>query len=169
VYFVCTVGAVSWGCDPSIVATRKSRQTYGVAVQCPFVHGQHPPSKLVVRNGAEWCSDVFDALILTDQSVAVGDTIVRHYSLSPPAGTATQTATIVIFSSESHKVLFTSDSDVKKCGNLSLGLDTGSAVAACRGREIELRMTFGRTEISVAALDTVSGQCIRAEIDFMSR
>jgi len=74
-------GAVSYGCDPHIITLRKSRLTYGVAIQSRFVRGQHPKSKLVVRDGTEWCRDVFDALVLTNQPVSVGESVTRHYSV----------------------------------------------------------------------------------------
>jgi hypothetical protein len=174
-------GAVSYGCDPSVVKQRKSRLTYGVAVQSPFIRGQHPKSKLVTRDGTDWCADVFDALVLTDQSVAVGETVTRHYSLidtsSGRVGGAMVSTDINIYSSESRRVQFTTDSGVKRCGTLCLEMTEGAArgetesAAARKGaaRDVQLRMTFGSTEISVAAIDTATGRCIRAAIDFLNK
>jgi len=161
-------GAVSYGCDPSIITRRKSRLTYGVAVHSKFIKGQHPKSKLVVHDGVEWCADIFDSLVLTDQSLSVGETITRHYSLVD-SGSGIQTSNIFIYSSESRRVQFTTDAGVKKCGILCLELTEEPSGTPKTARDIQLRMTFGNTEINVAAIDSATGRFIRAAIDFLSK
>jgi hypothetical protein len=74
-------GAVQFGLDPTVVKVRRSRLTYGVGVLNRFNPATHPESKLVVdKGGAEWCTDVFDKFVLTDQPLAVGDVVVRSYT-----------------------------------------------------------------------------------------
>lgn len=34
-----------FGLNPGLVTVRRSKQTYGVGVLKPFVHGVHPPGK----------------------------------------------------------------------------------------------------------------------------
>lgn len=158
-------GAVLFGLDPGIVNIRRSRMTYGVGVLNRFVHGYHLPEKMVVKDGVEWCTDVFDRFVLADQSVAQGDVVVRSYA---PARSSQSKSVIHIFSSSSHNVRYVTDEGVKKCGTLVLDLPRSTAEIRGAKREIQTRMMFGETEIKVTALDVATGKCVRAEIDFLS-
>ncbi|XP_023224233.1 heat shock 70 kDa protein 12A-like [Centruroides sculpturatus] len=158
-------GAVLFGLDPGIVNIRRSRMTYGVGVLNRFVHGYHLPEKMIVKDGVEWCTDVFDRFVVADQSVAQGDVVVRSYA---PARSSQSKSVIHIFSSSSHNVRYVTDEGVKKCGTLVLDLPRSTAEIRGAKREILTRMMFGETEIKVTALDVATGKCVRAEIDFLS-
>jgi len=73
-----TTGAVCFGLDPSTVAVRRSRQTYGVGVVRRFVRGRHPESRLVHRDGVDWCTGVFDRFVGAGDAVFVGSTVTRR-------------------------------------------------------------------------------------------
>jgi len=99
-------GAVCFGMDPTVVKVRKSRQTYGVGVLNRFVHGKHPKKKLVSKDGVDWCTDVFDKFVATDQSVALGDSVLRSYT---PAKAGQKSSIINIYSSDKSKANFITD------------------------------------------------------------
>lgn len=92
-------GAVQFGLDPGVVTVRRSRLTYGVGVLNRFQHGLHPPDKRVVAAGAEWCADVLDRFVAVDESVAVGDVVVRSYT---PATPAQSTVILHLYATERH-------------------------------------------------------------------
>lgn len=92
-------GAVQFGLDPGVVTVRRSRLTYGVGVLNRFQHGMHPPDKRVVAAGAEWCADVLDRFVAVDESVAVGDVVVRSYT---PATPAQSTVILHLYATERH-------------------------------------------------------------------
>lgn len=147
--------------------------TYGVGVLNRFVRGQHPASKLVVKDGDDWCTDVFDALVYADQSVAIGDTVVRRYTLVPgdDNAAAAVSKTVNIYSSETKDVKYVTDKGVTRCGTLELWGD-GTADASreeVRGREVQVRMIFGHTEIKVIAVDVSTRKTVRATIDFLNK
>lgn len=160
-------GAVLFGLDPTVVNIRRSRLTYGVGVLNRFIHGVHPQEKLVVKDDIEWCADIFDKFVLADQSVGLGEAVIRSYT---PAKLG-QTCTILhIYCSERHEAKFITDEGVHRCGSLILDLaDTKYANQVPRRREIQTRMIFGDTEIKVTALDVSTGKCVRAEIDFLNQ
>ena len=160
-----------------MVTVRKSRLTYGVGVLNRFLRGVHPESKLVRRGGgelqqpeAEWCRDVFDLFVAADQSVGLGDTVLRRYT---PAEHGQAATVIHIYSAETSDVRFVTDDGVQRCGTLRLELPTAADSDASdnrgRRREIQTRMTFGDTEIKVWALDVASGRSVRAAIDFLNK
>jgi len=72
-------GAVCFGLDPSTVAVRRSRQTYGVGVVRRFVRGHHPESRLVRRDGVDWCTGLLDRFVGAGEPVFVGSTVTRRY------------------------------------------------------------------------------------------
>ena len=167
-----------FGLDPTVVTVRKSRLTYGVGVLNRFIRGVHPETKLVRRGGgethqpeAEWCRDVFDQFVVADQSVGLGDTVLRRYT---PAEHGQAVTVIHIYSSETSDVLFVTDSGVQRCGSLRLELPSAADESVderggSRRRVIQTRMTFGDTEIKVWALDVASGRSVRAAIDFLNK
>ncbi|XP_022252151.1 heat shock 70 kDa protein 12A-like [Limulus polyphemus] len=159
-------GAVLFGLDPTIVKVRRSRMTYGVGVLNRFIHGVHPPDKLVVKDGVEWCADVFDKFVICDQSVGLGDVVIRSYT---PAKAGQSCSVIHIYNSERDDTNFITDLGVKKCGSLILDLsDPKHLSGVLHRREIQTRMVFGDTEIKATALDVATGTCVKADIDFLN-
>jgi hypothetical protein len=150
-----------------VVKVRSSRLTYGVGVLNRFIHGKHPKDKLIVKDGIEWCTDVFDKFVLVDQSVALGDTVLRSYT---PARIGQKCSIINIYCSEAKDCTFITEQSVKKCGTLCLDLtEVQYQQNLGRRREIQTRMQFGDTEIKVSALDVATGKCVRASIDFLNK
>ncbi|XP_023224777.1 heat shock 70 kDa protein 12A-like isoform X1 [Centruroides sculpturatus] len=159
-------GAVIFGLDPTIVNVRRLRMTYGVGVLNRFIHGIHPPEKLIVKDGIEWCADIFDKFVVTDQSVGLGDVVTRSYT---PAKAGQTCSVIHIYSSERDDVHFITDPGVQRCGTLVLDLNDSKYLTNMpHRREIQMRVTFGDTEIKVSALDLVTGKCVKADIDFLN-
>lgn len=161
-------GAVCFGLDPTIITVRRSRLTYGVEVLNRFNAEQHPKSKMVRKDGIEWCTEVFDVFVTVDQPMALGDTVVRKYA---PAKVGQKTCIINIFSSEKSEVKFVTDVGVIKCGTLTLCLTdiTSADGHAPKLREIQAVMTFGDTEIKVDAVDVTTGTSVGASIDFLNK
>ena len=156
-----------FGLDPTVVNVRRSRLTYGVGVLNRYNKDKHPKSKLVKRDGAQWCTDVFDKFVSVDDSVALGDMVVRSYT---PAKPGQKSSVINIYCAEKGDVLFITDPGVKKCGTLSLDLsEVQYQQNMPKRREIQTRMIFGGTEIRLSALDVASGKCVKATIDFLNK
>ena len=156
-----------FGLDPSVVTLRKSRMTYGVGVLNRYVKGKHPKAKLVKKEGVEWCTDVFDKFVTTDQSIALGDTVIRSYT---PAKPGQKCSVIHIYSSEKSDAKFITDKGVQRCGTLCLDLsNVNYPQNTSKRREIQTRMTFGDTYIKVTALDITTGKSVRASINFLNK
>lgn len=158
-----SAGSVQFGLDPTIVHVRKSRMTYGVGVLNKFKEDQHPAEKRMVAGDTEWCMDVFDKYVLTNQPVALGDVILRSYK---PANQNQKKIQLSIYFTENPNTNFVTDAGVRKCGVLSLDLEESSQTKLSR-REIQTRMIFGQTEIRLSALDVCSGHRVHATIDFL--
>uniref|UniRef100_A0A8C4Q813 Heat shock protein 12B n=1 Tax=Eptatretus burgeri TaxID=7764 RepID=A0A8C4Q813_EPTBU len=160
-------GAVLFGLDPTVVRVRRSAFTYGVGVLNRFVNGKHPPEKLLLKDGERWCTDIFDHFVSAEESVALGEAVVRSYT---PAR-ATQLRIIIhVYCTPTERAQFISDEGVRKCGTLCLQLQamSPSTNGTTARREIQTRMHFGDTELQVTALDVQTGKCVKATIDFLS-
>lgn len=160
-------GAVLFGLDPTIVRVRRSPLTYGVGVLNKFVEGKHPREKLLVKEGKNWCTDIFEKFVSVDQSVALGEVVQRSYCPARPG----QRKTIInIYCCATDDVVYITDPGVRKCGTISLELEAlGHAGSPARGRrEIRASMQFGDTEIKVTAMDIRTSKTVRATIDFLS-
>ena len=168
-------GAVCFGLDPTTVTVRRSRQTYGVGVARRFVRGRHPESKLVLRDGAEWCLNVFDEFVGAGSPVFIGSSVSRPYA---PAIREQSVSIIHVYCSDADQVQFVTDEGVRRCGTLRLDLAdlpppspavaTGAADSK-RPRVIQAKMTFGGTEIKVSAVDVATGRSVRCNVDFLSQ
>ncbi|XP_027486953.1 LOW QUALITY PROTEIN: heat shock 70 kDa protein 12B-like [Corapipo altera] len=163
-------GAVLFGLDPGVVRVRRSPLTYGVGVLNKFVEGKHPREKLLVKEGRNWCTDVFEKFVSVDQSVALGEVVQRSYC---PARPGQRRTLINIYCSARDDVRYITDPGVRHCGTISLQLDgdggDGGDAGPARGRrEIRASMQFGDTEIKVTAVDTRTARTVRATIDFLS-
>ena len=155
-------GAVMFGLDPSLVHIRRSTLTYGVGCLHPFIPQKHPPEKHIVKEGREWCTDVFDTFVYTDQPVSLGHAVIRSYA---PA-TANSTSTVItLYASEKEFVRFVTDPGVRKVAQLRLEMPQLHS----RCRELHMSMIFGNTEVTVEAIDITSGHTAFASVDFLNK
>ena len=156
-------GAVMFGMDPTLVHVRRSVLTYGVGCLNKFVPGKHPPEKRVVKDGVEWCTEIFDTFVYADQAVSLGHTVTRSYT---PAHAGQQSTIISLFASEKEFVRFVTDPGVSRVAELKLEMpDTTGG----KRRELRMSMMFGDTEIHVEAIDCTSGQIANASVDFLNK
>ncbi|XP_045600464.1 uncharacterized protein [Procambarus clarkii] len=166
-------GAVQFGLDPGVVTVRRSRLTYGVGVLNRYQRGLHPPEKRVVAAGAEWCADVLDRFVVVDESVAVGDVVVRSYT---PATPAQSTVILHLYATHRHDAKFVTEDGVERVGTLHLDLTSSRSHhhrqeaqgGGAARREITVNMKFGDTEVKASAVDHLTGQCVKANIDFLT-
>uniref|UniRef100_A0A8C6BSU0 Heat shock 70 kDa protein 12B n=1 Tax=Monodon monoceros TaxID=40151 RepID=A0A8C6BSU0_MONMO len=159
-------GAVFFGQAPGVVRVRRSPLTYGVDVLNRFVAGRHPPDKLLVRGGRRWCTDVFERFVAAEQSVALGEDVLRSYC---PARPGQRCVLINLYCCAAQDAR----PGLRKCGELSLELEPAEGGPHAAGappsrREIRTAMQFGDTEIQVTAVDVSTNRSVRAAIDFLS-
>lgn len=160
---IYVLGAVCFGQDPHVVTSRCSCYTYGVGVLRRFDPLKHDEYKKVSKDGVDWCTDVFDVFVHVDQSVDLGETIVRRYT---PVRRDQNATTINIYSTDKYDVRYISDPNISKCGTLNLTL--ADVIAGSSRREIKTEMIFGDTEIRVRALDVTGGNSVEASVDFIN-
>ncbi|KAH7639079.1 hypothetical protein HUG17_3112 [Dermatophagoides farinae] len=167
-------GACQYGLDPTLIRSRRVRQTYGIAIMERFDQSIHPHSKRMVsaQDQTEWCTDVFDKFVEMNQSIGLFESIKRRYK---PIFSTQNSCIFHIYSTTNMMARFVTDQGVQKCGALYLELDTiqfpngvNPAIQQLLQREIEVEMFFGETEIKITAKDLQTGYDVRSNIDFIS-
>jgi len=180
-------GAVCFGVDPISFTLRRALSTYAVAVTRPFVRGRDPHRKLLRRDHVDWCSDALDVLVSAGQRICLGETVVRLYAPaavgssrggragSPsPTGPSPSKAVFDFYRSDRSDVRYTTDHGVTPCGSLALEFDQQevddaeerSGTTSKSSVVVELRVTFGREELRLCAVDTMSGRSARTTVNF---
>lgn len=152
-------GAVLFGHNPKKIVSRKTKWTYGVQTNRNFQPGDPPDKKFQVEN-VDKCKDIFSVHVGVNETVEVGTPLPpRRYNVLRKDA---ETVDIPIYiSSEAHPK-FTSDSTCSCIGKLTIKPEKSN-----NDREIEVRMTFGGTELIVEAKETRSGNPRVAKFDFL--
>ncbi|CAH1263874.1 HSPA12A [Branchiostoma lanceolatum] len=154
-------GAVMFGHNPSSIAARKSKYTYGTAVCVPF-EPEHHPERLKERiDGKLVCTKVFSKFVEAGQLVAVGE--VSEHSFSP-ASLFSPAMGIEIFRTKEKEVHYCDDEGVTKCGYVVVALPPPIPGLP---RSVRATLTFSGTEIKVDAFALGNGERASTKIDFL--
>ena len=154
-------GAVMFGKKPSKISERVVRTTYGMACTPYFIRGFHREEKKVFVDGNEMCSDKFDVFVRENSTVQNGQKITRHYT---PLRATDINIGLNFYATGNPDEEYVTDPGMTKIGNMTVqSPDTWRG----KGRNIEVSMYFGRTEITATAKDASSGNVARTILDFL--
>ena len=152
-------GAVLFGHNPLQICSRIARCTYGIAINDKFCEGVHTPSKKFVDyQDDEMCSDIFEVLVTKGERVenrGTKTTVLLRSSEKDSIG-------IRIFKTEKTDVTYVDEPEVTKIGEAVLSNFTGD--------NLEVKLTFGFTEMLIEARDTSEKDDfpVKITIDFLS-
>lgn len=157
-------GAVMFGLNPTIIRVRRCPFTYGIGILRRFNQEKHPIEKKITKNSLDWVTDVYDKFVKTNQSISVNETFTRRYAT---INKYDQNQTKVSFYySENDTPEYVTDKDVTKCASIILDLSKFRKDEN-EPREIQIKMTFGETEITLSAVDVITGRCVKSSIEFL--
>lgn len=157
-------GAVEFGRNPAVVASRKSAFTYGFADSEKFDPSKHKKEKKSVVQGEEFCGDIFRKLVEEGEDVAWDETRELIFNVLEAKEYHTHVR-IRFYRTQRRNPLYVDEEGVEEVGSLIVRMPT------TRGRkhEVKLNITFGSTEITVTGTGLVYGSKESAMIDFMTR
>ncbi|XP_018545955.1 heat shock 70 kDa protein 12A-like [Lates calcarifer] len=156
-------GAVKFGRNPEVVASRKSAFTYGIATCEEFDESRHKAEKKFTADGCEMCQDIFMKLVEIDENVGWNET--REHILYPVE--ADQIAMgFRFYRTERTNPKYVDEWGLDDVGSFTVSMpDTRGG----RARRVRLEIMFGSTEIAATATDIVSGGKESIRIDFMTK
>ncbi|XP_019622014.1 PREDICTED: heat shock 70 kDa protein 12A-like [Branchiostoma belcheri] len=154
-------GAVMFGHNPTSIAARRSKYTYGTSVCRPFVRGYHPLRLAERIDGELKCTRVFSKFVEAGQLVEVGEVSEHIFS---PARRLQRTMGIEIFVTNEKEVEYCDEEGVTKCGYVVVGLPPPLSGIT---RDVKATITFSETEIKVDAFALGSGERASTKVDFL--
>ena len=154
-------GAVTFGHEPWQIRSRVARRTYGCQTEVPFVEGKHKPEKMKEEDGQKKCFDIFKVLVKKDEEVELGKT--KSFKCKP-AKSEGKKLDVDIYSTDKDDVVYVDEEGVEKLGQIRLENKDGSLSS-----NLEIRMTFGFTELLMEAMDHKKRKTTaRTSLDFLS-
>ncbi|XP_054908999.1 heat shock 70 kDa protein 12A-like [Poeciliopsis prolifica] len=150
-------GAVEFGRNPDIVASRKSSYTYGFAVCEKFDESKHKEGKKFTAKGMELSRDIFRKLVEEGEDLGWEET--REFLCSPAREDQVEMK-LKFFRSLIKDPVYVDDWGVEEVGSFIVDM-TG-------GGKVNLEIDFGSTEITATGTNQISGNKQTVKIDFMT-
>lgn len=154
-------GAVIFGHAPMVVTSRVCPRTYGMAVSKPYVAGKYSEQRAEVVGGREIVRNVFHPYMAMGQPTKVGQEIT---SLPLSVAKGQKTARVRVFSSKESSPEFVTDKGCSYLGEIVVHVPE---MEDDEGGTVDVKMTFGGTELKVAATEKKSGQTYLSRFDFL--
>uniref|UniRef100_A0A3Q2Q6Y9 Heat shock 70 kDa protein 12A n=1 Tax=Fundulus heteroclitus TaxID=8078 RepID=A0A3Q2Q6Y9_FUNHE len=156
-------GAVEFGRNQGVVASRKSAYTYGVRVSAPFNESKHRVDKKYKNKEGYWCNDIFSKLVEIDEDVGWNETRMEY---ACPADRHQKQITLAFYRTNKKNVMYVDEPEVEKVGSVVVqSPDTKHGIK----RVIDLEIKFGFTEITATATDRESGSVHTVKLNFMTK
>ncbi|XP_007544077.1 heat shock 70 kDa protein 12A-like [Poecilia formosa] len=156
-------GAVQFGRNPSVVASRKSAFTYGVAIMEKFDILKHKEEKKFTNDEGVWCEDVFMTLVIADEDVGWDE--VRTETLYPIEPDQ-KVVSFTFYHTEKTHVTYVDEEGVEEIG--SFQVESPDTTLGTK-RQIELKIKFGFTEMTARATDKETGSTKAVKLNFMTK
>ncbi|XP_043988304.1 heat shock 70 kDa protein 12A-like [Gambusia affinis] len=156
-------GAVEFGRNQGVVASRKNPFTYGVGISQKFDKFRHKEDKKYTNKDGVWCGDIFMKLVDVGEDVRWNET--REHTLYPVEA-AQKAMSFSFYRTKKKNVAYIDEPDTEEIGSFivespdtTLGLN----------REIRLKIKFGFTEMTATGTDRESGSSQTIRINFMRK
>nr|XP_034311557.1 heat shock 70 kDa protein 12A [Crassostrea gigas] len=149
-------GAVLFGCNPKAIDSRIAKYTYGVATNVEFDPEIHMESKREIIDGEDYCTDIFDKHVEKGEELIVDEAQAERSYLP-----MTHQQKAISFS------IYTSTEDapfyVDYCENI--GKFEVSVPVGVDDRSVNVRMIFGRTELTAEARVVKTGEIMPGQFE----
>uniref|UniRef100_A0A8C6ULG4 Uncharacterized protein n=1 Tax=Neogobius melanostomus TaxID=47308 RepID=A0A8C6ULG4_9GOBI len=155
-------GAVMFGRDRAVIASRKSRYTYGYDYGERFDASKHREDKKFTTSEGNWCTDLFGKMVEIDQDVGFDET--KEYIFSPVEPNQ-RAMRMRFFRTERPNLTYVDDWGTEQVGQFIVDMPDTTGGSA---RQIKMEVIFGDTEITAKATDLLSNSEGKVTIDFTS-
>ncbi|XP_014879836.1 heat shock 70 kDa protein 12A-like [Poecilia latipinna] len=153
-------GAVEFGRNPKIVASRKTRFTYGVAVLRRFDEFEHKQEKKLTADGKEWCQDIFKILLEEGEDVGWDETREHLLNAVDPQQ---KEMSVRLFKTERKNPRYVDDWGVEEVGSFTVKLCDPERN---KERKVKVELKFGSTEITATGTDLSTGEKRSLKFEF---
>ncbi|KAM9410597.1 heat shock 70 kDa protein 12A-like [Pholidichthys leucotaenia] len=156
-------GAVQYGSNPAVVASRKSAFTFGFDTSEPFDWLKHRLDKRFTVDGKELCGDLFHKIVKEGEDVKWDES--RAYIVYPVENNQTS-AELTFYSSTRTNPTYVDEAGVEQIASFIVPMPD---IRGGKDRAIRIEIMFGSTEITAKGTDVLTGITKKVSIDFMSK
>ncbi|GLD68496.1 heat shock 70 kDa protein 12A-like protein [Lates japonicus] len=156
-------GAVMFGRNPAVVASRKSAYTYGIEISPRFDESKHKAGKKYKSTTGERCKDVFMKLVEIDEDV--GWDKPREYMLWPTE-VDQESMSFRFFRTKRKDPLYVYEWGMEEFGSFVVNMPD---IKRGMDRQVKLEIRFGFTEMTATATDMDSKSTKSVDLDFMTQ
>lgn len=142
-------GAVLFGCNPKAIDSRIAKYTYGVATNVEFDPAIHMESKKDIIDGEVYCTDIFDKHVEKGEELIVDEAQAERSYL--PMTNQQKAISFSIYTSTEEDPFY-----VDYCENI--GKFVVDVPVGVNDRSVNVRMIFGRTELTAEARVVETGE-----------
>ncbi|XP_012683638.2 heat shock 70 kDa protein 12A-like [Clupea harengus] len=158
-------GAVLFGLNPKIVASRVSALTYGISKGLTFDPAIHMVEKRRENYAKDYvyCDDLFHRFVQKGQSVVCNKAVEYMFG---PVDTDQTAMTFRFYSTEKPDAMYVDEPGMKEIGQFKVNMPD---IRKGQNRKVKFEISFGLTEIQAAATDTTSNERESVRLDFMTQ
>ncbi|XP_022320831.2 heat shock 70 kDa protein 12A-like [Crassostrea virginica] len=159
-------GAVQFGHDPSIIAARVAKFTYGIGSTVPFDPEVHDPGKKIKdpEDGNFICDSIFSKHVEAGAVVYLNEEQKEH--IYHPMHSDQKVISFPVYISENANPMYTDEPGCKHLGQLDMDIsDTTGGVK----RQFAAKLKFGGTEITVSARNVDTNQTANIALNFLNK
>ena len=158
-------GAVLFGVNPMIVASRVSALTYGISKGLTFDPAIHKVEKRRENYAKDYvyCDNLFHRFVQKGQSV-VCDKAVEY--MFGPVDSDQTAMTFRFYSTEKPDAMYVDEPGMKEIGQFKVNMPD---IRKGQSRKVKFEIRFGLTEIQAAATDMTSNEQESVRLDFMTQ
>lgn len=157
-------GAVMFGTNPAVVASRKSAFTYGIEVSNRFDESKHNAVKKFTNKNGDWCKDIFHKLVDIDEDVGWDDT--RQHTFTPIEADQKSMRFSFFQTGRKPAPFYVDEWGMENIGSFCVDMPD---VKRGMDREVKLEIKFGFTEMTATATDNDSKSKESIELNFMTQ
>ncbi|XP_007543256.1 heat shock 70 kDa protein 12A-like [Poecilia formosa] len=150
-------GAVEFGRNPNVVASRKSSYSYGFAVCEKFDESKHKKEKKFTAKGVELSRDIFRKLVEEGEDLGSEET---RKCLCSSAKADQKQMKLRFYSTFKKNPVYIDDSDVEEEGSFTLDMTEGN--------KVKLEIKIGSTEIVATGINLTTGEKKQVKIYLMT-
>ncbi|XP_052792658.1 heat shock 70 kDa protein 12A-like [Mya arenaria] len=153
-------GAVLYGHNPQIIASRVARFTYGLKTTEEFDETKHKHKYKVVKNGVAFCSNLFQIYVFKGDEVETGQVITKKHKPKDnqnPGGYVT----FEMYLSTTDSATYVTDPSCYALGKLEVRMPEDANTA------YETSLIFGDTEIMLKVKHLHTGKSFAKFFSFM--
>ncbi|KAH3748383.1 hypothetical protein DPMN_182828 [Dreissena polymorpha] len=142
-------GAVLFGHNPSIVASRVMAHTYGIAVNNYFDEKKHPSELITLYKGKCFAINCFEIYVKVNEEIRVDQEVVRYFK------PADRQSHIEVYRTMSDKPEYTIEPGCELLGKLEINSTDSVPLTDQR---IEVHFMFGHTELLIKVKNVHTGE-----------